>query len=816
MLKMSAVTFNLPWVLALLPLVLLLPRRRGWWLRAATLALLLVAIAGPVLVVEEGRLVVLVDTSSSVGGGALEHARTLTTDAGSTVSWFAVAGDTIRLDGPDSAISPVLPLGATDLARGLQVAAGSGATRVLLLSDGVESAGAALQALPPVPVDTFLVEQVSNARLEALLLPEQAAPDQLVEGLAVVVTDRPTSAVLRLYVSGTPLPVQTRELPEGRTAIPFTFSVPEGGSVLIDALIEVDFQQPLLDDRLATELPVSEQPPVLVVDDPATASLLRAAGMEVIEGDARDVQAPLSYSAVVIRGSANAFTAGQHEMLRAYVETGGGVLMTGGPESFGFGGWFRTPLEEALPVGTDLRTEVEIPLVGLVIVLDRSQSMAAGNPNRLELAKEGAIAVVDLAYHEDMLGLIAFSDTHEWIFPLRPATERGKREMLASILGLSTQGGTILGPAYLEALQALEASEAAIKHVIILSDGRLYDGLGPFSGTAANFGQLATQGRLAGVTTSTIAIGANADFEQLAAIAAAGGGRYYEALDVNTLPRIFTSEALVATRSLLREETFNPVARPHMLSSLDGPQPAIDAYVATSTRQGSEILLDGLQDEPVMAVVRYGLGRTAALTTDLNSWAPQLVADGEFASTLVRTVRWLQMRPGSFHATVTPDGGMLRVVVDAVAAGEYINNRNLVVRYAGSEQPLEQVAPGRYEGMIPALSGQGTLLVVDGADIVARQSISGMSAEFGEDGGAPLLRAISERTGGQFLTELTDYVPELGTGTRQAWQFPLLAALALFLAELVLRRFGRAGARPAGRVRGRVAPGVPPRTPRAA
>src|SRR5699024_6244505 len=102
------------------------------------------------------------------------------------------------------------------------------------------------------------------------------------------------------------------------------------------------------------------------------------------------------------------------------------------------------------------------------LIIDRSQSMSAGNPSRLELAKEGAIAVVELAFEQDLLGLLAFSDRSEWIFRLRPATERGKREMLQHILGLTTSGGTILGPAYTEAIEVLETEEAAIKHIIIL------------------------------------------------------------------------------------------------------------------------------------------------------------------------------------------------------------------------------------------------------------------------------------------------------------------------------------------------------------
>src|SRR5690606_15483236 len=121
------------------------------------------------------------------------------------------------------------------------------------------------------------------------------------------------------------------------------------------------------------------------------AALLRVQGIDVVEGTAADLVAPVGYSAVIVRGSSVQFTPGQLEMLSGYVGSGGGLLMTGGPESFGFGAWYRTAVEEVLPVTTDLRTEVPLPLVALVMVIDRSQSMSTGSPSKIELAKEGAV-----------------------------------------------------------------------------------------------------------------------------------------------------------------------------------------------------------------------------------------------------------------------------------------------------------------------------------------------------------------------------------------------------------------------------------------
>lgn len=789
-----------PWALAALPLLFLLPRARGWLLRVLGLALLIVALAGPTVSAPGGRLAVLIDVSNSVGERAAAMAEEFGGDWRRNAQTYFFAGDTGEARSNASQIEQLRPE-VTDLARALQVAAAGGAERILLLSDGAESSGNVLLALPPVPVDTHWVAPQPNARVAALLVPEQATPGETVEAVAVLESDQASAARLFLAVDGKEAPPMEIDLPEGRSVVPFRFAVPTDADARLDARLEVDYQQSPADDSRSAEIAVSEEDPVLVIGDPALVDLLRAQEFEVIEGGAAEVQAPLAYSAVIVREHAASFTQGQLAELRSYVENGGGLMMTGGPESFGFGGWYRTAVEEVLPVDTDLRTEVEIPLVALVIVLDRSQSMATGNPSKIELAKEGALGVVELAYKDDLLGMVIFSDDFEWTFRLRPATERGKREMLSSILSVSTGGGTILEPGYRAALDALRDSEAALKHVIILSDGKLYDGQGPFGQGrgAPDFSALAAGAAAEGITTSAIAIGRSADFEVLERIASAGNGRYHSALDVSTLPNIFTSEALTATRSLLRDEPTEPVARAHPLSPFEGPLPAVDAYIASAPKPTAELLLIGQQEEPVLAVRRHGLGRSAAFTSDLNGWSGALGRGPELPTMLGSVVRWLQAEPASYAASVTREGNEIRVTVDAVEDGEYVNGARLEARLNGNSVSLEQVGPGRYEGRLPGDVDEGNVLVVEANSVVARAPLRTPHREFDSAGGPELLRTISARTGGQVVDSSTAYSPSLRSDGRALWPELLLVALALFLAELLLRRFAIERRRPDGR-----------------
>ena len=327
-----------------------------------------------------------------------------------------------------------------------------------------------------------------------------------------------------------------------------------------------------------------------------------------------------------------------------------------------------------------------------------------------------------------------------------------------------------------------------------MTDGRISDGGGPFSSGSGgiNFRALAQAGKRDGITTSSIAIGAEADTVRLADIARAGGGRYYEALDVSTLPRIFTGEALTATRSLLRKGPLPVRVQASPLTPSGLTPPNVDAYIATTLKNGSDLIFEGEDKEPVLAVSRQGLGRSAALTTDLNAFAGDFGSWAALPGVLGTVTRWLQVRPETYEVTAPPDGDKLHVVLDAVAGGKFINGESLSARYEGEVVGLEQVAPGRYEGELPRSPGTGSLSVTRGGEVVARTQVSAPDNEFDTAGGQALLREIAARTGGQVIEDAASYAPELPRERRAVWTWFALAALGVFVAELAVRRFGSA------------------------
>jgi Mg-chelatase subunit ChlD len=772
----------------------LLPRGRGRPWRAAALAALLLALADPVAPRPAARTAVVVDVSDSARPAALEAARAaqaagLPEDA---ELWLA-AGEPAEVASVPTDVDPLLRPDRSDLSRALSAVAARGVGRVLLISDGRDTRGALDAARPPVPVDVLPVPTRVNARLADLDLPVDAAPGATVRVEARLTSDRSGPARIELRVGDDVVASRRVRLESASRSVAFRVDLPQRGPVRVEASLAVDWDQPTADDALAATLELAARDPVWVVGDPATARLLREQGVDVRELAPEELELPITAGAVVLRAASNRFTTGQLQALADWVDDGGGLLMTGGPQSFGLGGWYRTPVEAVLPVDGDLRSDVRVPLVAMVMVLDRSQSMAGGSPSKIGLARQGAAEVVELAFERDLLGLIAFSDESEWAFELRPATARGKLEMLAAIRGLATGGGTLLGPALEAALDALRDSDAAIKHAIVLSDGRLYDGSGPFAGPPVDLVGEAEAARQDGISISTIAVGAEADFARLRALAEAGGGRYYEALDVATLPRIFAGEALTATRSLVREEPGAPAARAHPLLAGLEPPPAPDAYVATTLKSDAEALWSYGPEETLLSVRRQGLGRTAAFTTDLSAWAGDLGGWTPLPGLLADVVRWLAARPDRFAAALRDagPGGGAELRVDAVDDGRFLDGLALSVRTGGEEVPLRSIGPGRYGARLPPSAAGEPVVVTDGREVVARARFLAQDPEFADVDGRASLRALAETSGGRVLEAGSPWDPGPAPRPRSLAGWVAAAAALLLLAELVARRLRR-------------------------
>lgn len=837
-------------VLSVLGVELFLAFRQGLpiypiLIRGASLVALAVALFNPRIFSSTTALDVIlgVDLSRSVGQEGREKAREILDAAGriknpSTRTGLLTFGRVPEWESlpreqiPPGDFSSRLDRDETDIQAALQAAVaqvGEGRQgKILLISDGNENRGETARVIPllrtqGVEVWTLPVS-LSRGRneiyLSDLTLPRQVDSAEGFEIRGSIESLREAPARIRLLRDGALHSEQEMRLKAGSNSVAFRDSLTERGNHSYELLVESPDDTLAENNLLQGVVDVKGPPRVLLLSaqkesQHVISKVLQVQGYAVVESSPATYPLTLSelsaYDLLVLDNvPAFQLSYAKMETIEKYVrDLGGGLLVIGGSQSYGAGGYFRTPLERILPVDMRPPARLEMPHVALLFVLDKSGSMGAGaeGSTKLDLAKAAAIAAADIMNPTDQVGILAFDASWDWTLPFRQV---GKGEWISERLSsLESDGGTDLYKAMLEAYRGIAAKQAAIKHVIVLSDG-LTD--------KADFHSLAARMARDGITVSTVSVGNDADVQLMADIAKDGKGRGYVALDPETIPQIFTTETLLISRDLLVEKPVTPsvVAPTGPLKGV--PQnnlPALRGYVLTYPKPRAELLMRADKD-PLLVAWRYGVGRVMAFTSDLSGrwgkdwvtwpgfpqWASQVARD------TMRKILETKLRT-DFHA----DGESIHVVTDVISRdGKFLNFLKLkanitAANQASQEQALQQTAPGRYEGKFtPAARGIHFVTLVaegNGAEpplaVATVPYIVPYPKEYRElNANLSLLSRLAEETGGEMLdpekfarglARLYKPTPGKAIQGRDIWWPLACAGLFLFLADLVLRQW---------------------------
>ena len=286
---------------------------------------------------------------------------------------------------------------------------------------------------------------------------------------------------------------------------------------------------------------------------------LRDANIEVVTqpsdqlfGSLAELQA---YDAIILAGVPRAsgdstdqlssFTDAQIEMLvRNTQQLGAGLLMIGGPEAFGAGGWTGTKIEEAMPVDFKIKN-TKIQAVGALAIIMHASEMAEGNYWQKVVAR----AAIEQLGPADYGGVLHWSmNGDQWLWGGRNGlleVGRHRQAMLAAIGRMTPGDMPHFDPAMRMAVAGLSRTNASVKHCIIVSDGDPSD---PSQSTITAF-------KNANITISTVAVASHgiSESRRLEDIALATGGKYYGSVRGRALPKIFQREARRVSRPLVYE-----------------------------------------------------------------------------------------------------------------------------------------------------------------------------------------------------------------------------------------------------------------------
>jgi Mg-chelatase subunit ChlD len=720
----------------------------------------------------------------------------------------------------------------TDIASAIEAAAAAMppdyVPRIVLLTDGNQTRGDALQAAlatanrggrrEPIPITTVPLPTRDDpeVQLSAVKVPAQVREGEPFYVEVVIDSNHDDEGLIEVFRGAHKVLSETKPLKKGENRFRFPQSIQRERLAEYSAKVSGVKQDTLLDNNSDNGLVFTAgQPRVLLIDsDPKqTEHLVFALQQEDIQVDVRppqgmpeDLADLQNYELLALSNvPATALTQRQMELARTYVQDlGGGFLMLGGDQSFGLGGYFKTVLEDILPVRSDFEKEKEKPGLAMVLVIDRSGSMAG---QKLEMAKEAAKAAAELLGPKDQIGVICFDEAHYWISPLQSAAN--KNRIADEISGIQVGGGTSLYPPLEEAYQTLVSSVSKLKHVIALTDG--ISNPGDFEGLAQNMAA-------ARITCTTVGVGNEAANDLLETIARIGQGRHFVANDPASLPQIFAKETLTVSKAAINEEPFLPqVIRPtQTLAGIDFESaPFLLGYVMTKPKATSELILASEKGDPVLAWWRYGLGTTVAFTSDAKSrWAAEWLTWPDFSKFWAQTIRHAMRKNDAKGVTVEVAQRARRatVTLDAVdPSGRFLNGVESEMtiidpRLGERKLPLVQTAPGRYVAEFDTPHSGAYHLNLSqraaGGGSVIHQQTRGLTVGYSDElrlrpTNTELLQQIATATGGRFDPKPNEALldapsqsasPRLAQQTRPLWPELVMLALTLFVFDVALRR----------------------------
>lgn len=343
-----------------------------------------------------------------------------------------------------------------------------------------------------------------------------------------------------------------------------------------------------------------------------------------------DLESLYAYDQVILVNIANAdMPEGLDEALHTYVyEYGGSMVTVGGDDENGEANTYdRTDMygtlyQEMLPVTAINYT----PPVGVVFIIDRSGSMAAGvaGTTNLDAAKAGIASALDSLSERDYIGIITMESYSEVILDLTPRTEG--RKIVEAIHSIGTAAGSTEVPDAIELAGRMLASTASVgkRHIVMITDGGV-----PESQRETYEALIRSNYDDYGITHSIVGIGmSEADRGEMQYAVELGHGRLHIVKD--------TAQLIKSLRDDLNAPEITEVVKEKFPLSMDATWMdfysisaedlfALQGFYGTKIKTDAEAVLTGVWGVPIYAQWKYGKGIVGSLTCNLTSdWCQEL------------------------------------------------------------------------------------------------------------------------------------------------------------------------------------------------
>jgi len=855
------------WLLALLPLLwlpLFWQQRRAVLfsavvLRSLAVILITAALAGfsrqTTLSEHKLSLVAAVDISDSIAAEGrvwmkeyLDRlVKTLGPDDEFAVLSFAADTQLLTPPGPPSEAkfpaqslpsSPGGQGGGTNIARALERAFAlypeGGEKRLLLLTDGNETSGAAKRDITlarQMGVKIFPVIPPSGQHPE-VSLEKFITPPLVREGsafdLRLVVRNGNEKAVrgtVTVWANEQSLTRQDLTIEPGLSVLEIPAQISQKGNYLLRAEVKATPDTVDGNNHQNANLAVAGKIRALVITDNPKTHLARALQLKGVEVEFRrpeglptQLSELLDYNCLVFddigRGG---ISAQQMAVIEGYVrDFGGGFLMAGGMRAFGDLNYKNTTIERILPVTFQEqrpKKKKRTP-IALFVLIDRSNSMGYNSKVRglhdgqkMRYAQKAATELLSQLQDTDYAGAIAFDSEPYLLSPLAKLSDN-RADLISKIARLQYGGGTDFYGGLETAADQLSQVRGAIRHIILLTDGDSNRAVADHYPLVATIAQRQ-------ITITTIRIGDDSvNLQLLSYMSNKTGGRFYHVEDVEVLPQLLVKDTKQAIREKDDDEGPKEITprvgeRGQILQGLEN-FPSLDEYMLTKPKDGSDVQLYTdvhTEHDPLLATWQYGLGKVVVVTFDPSgSGSADWIRWDGFGKFWSQAVRWAirDETPWDYRISARQRGD--RTVLQAES---YDNDEDGILQARlprgahTDELTLLPIAPRVYEATLPMKrqgSLQVTLLKRRGSQIVNQKNETVMISQSPGESleeyrqqhpNRDLLRELADGTGGRIDPELDEVVAQKREGQKKLIHpvdnYLIMASLFFLLGDIALR-----------------------------
>lgn len=613
---------------------------------------------------------------------------------------------------------------ATNIQEAVESALGlferGGSKRIVLITDGEENQGDILKSTPLIneqKID-FKVYKITGEKGEEIYVDNVKVPDNISVGEEFSVSidiksNYATKAKLTLFSGRNKVGEQQVQIQKGKNSFVFKDKQSSGGFKGYRVLVEAEGDTNKVNNEFSTFTNVMDKPNILLIngvkgDSEALEGILSNSGANIKKiapsASPSTLNELLEYKSIVLNDvHRDDLSNGFMDNIEAYVKDyGGGLITFGGEDSYALGGYKDTSLEKVLPVYMDKRGKNEVPAISINLIIDKSGSMSAegGGVSKLTLAKEAAMKALENLREVDEISVIAFDDTYDEVVPLQKV---GDKEAIKELIsGIQIRGGTSIYPALEQGYNMQMQSSAKIKHTILLTDGQDGYGLDNYATILQNFIDN-------NITLSTVAVGEGANAGLLNQLASIGKGRSYYTDIYTDIPRIFAKEVLLSAGTYIINEEFTPkiLSNHEILAGVrtsDGI-PSLLGYIGTSIKENAVEILSSNHDEPILAAMQYGIGRTVSFTSDVSGqWSKNYLA-WEYGPQLIKNMVYFTIpkygEEGKLNISQEGNEAKVEFYNDKISKDAKVKGIYNGENGEEGEFELSQVEPGKFEASIP-------------------------------------------------------------------------------------------------------------------